>query len=257
MYSIVFIPDTQILTSISESVLRLRIRSTISVPVVLEESVVALVYVYKTDPAARPFDQNDVQLAVAVSHQVALAIQRTQILEEAKVFENWAFTDSLTGLNNRRHIQKLAQIEFERAKRFKHPLTMMMMDVDDFKFVNDSFGHLVGDQVLIAIAERLAKIVRSIDLLGRFGGDEFIILLVETDVDEANNVANRLNSHIALHPIETNRGQLAITLSIGVALLTEKITNLDEFISLADEALYAAKSAGKNQVEIIKTKGDY
>ena len=113
MYSIVFIPDTQILTSISESVLRLRIRSTISVPVVLEESVVALVYVYKTDPAARPFDQNDVQLAVAVSHQVALAIQRTQILEEAKVFENWAFTDSLTGLNNRRHIQKLAQIEFE------------------------------------------------------------------------------------------------------------------------------------------------
>ena len=128
--SVIMIPDlsAQADPAPGKSALLLGIRSVLCVPVLLEQVVVALLYVYKTNPAARPFDQHDVQLAVAISHQAALTIQRAQLLERARAFEQRATTDSLTGLHNRQQILELAEREFQRARRLRHPLATLMVD---------------------------------------------------------------------------------------------------------------------------------
>jgi diguanylate cyclase (GGDEF)-like protein len=248
--SVVVLPDTYHIESISDSAHQHIIRTALCVPVISSHEVIALVYVYKTNSNARPFDHNDVQLAVAISHQAALAIQRSQLLEKARILEELALTDSLTGLHNRRHILKLANDEFERSKRFEHPLAMMMSDIDDFKYVNDSYGHMVGDQVLIEVANRLRNHLRSIDLLGRFGGDEFVILLVEANLEATQGISQRLHQSVSNRPIKTDRGDLFVTLSMGIAALNPRHKTAQDLLQSADDALYIAKSSGKNQIEI-------
>jgi len=250
--SVIIIPDTYHIASISDSAYQNRIRTALCIPVISSQEIIALVFAYKTNPEARPFDQNDVQLAVAISHQAALAIQRSQLLERARVLEELALTDSLTNLHNRRFILKLAEDEFERSRRFDHPLAMMIMDIDDFKNVNDTHGHLVGDQVLIAVAERLQNHLRSIDLLGRYGGDEFVILLVEANLEAIDKITKRLHQSISNQPITTDRGDLYVTMSIGIASLNDRHTDALNLLQSADDALYVAKNAGKNQIEIAK-----
>jgi diguanylate cyclase (GGDEF)-like protein len=250
--SVIMIPDLAAQTDPApgKSGLLLGIRSVLCVPVMLEQEVVALIYVYKTDPAARPFDQHDVQLAVAISHQAALTIQRARLLEKARAFEQRATTDSLTGLHNRQQILESAEREFQRARRFRHPLALLMVDIDNFKQVNDTFGHAAGDQVLLAVATRGRDNLRDIDLLGRYGGDEFVILLVETELDAARRVAERIRQSVADMPVDIGQGPLNVTISVGVALFTEECPNWATLLNDADIALYAAKKVGKNQVKL-------
>ena len=236
--------------SASESTQLLRIRSLICSPVVIGEEVVALVYAYRTNPQARLFDERDVQLAVALGHQVALTIQRTRLMEQVHVFEHWAITDSVTGLLNRRQVLVVAEKEVHRASHFHHPLSVVMLDVDSFKLINDTHGHPAGDQVLQTITRRWKGQLRDIDMLGRYGGDEFLLVLVETDLDNAAEAAERLCRCIADRPIDTDHGSLDITVSAGVAALSEKNATLATIIDRADEALYVAKRNGKNRVEI-------
>jgi len=250
---VIVIPDTFHIEPISNSAFRYKIRTAICIPVLLDQDIIALVYAYKSGAKARPFDQNDVQLSIAVSHQVALAIHRAQILAEARGFEQLALTDSLTGLDNRRNFLNLAEKETQRARRFSHPVSLMILDIDDFKDINDSFGHLVGDQVLITVAERLKNSLRNIDLLARYGGDEFIILLVEADQEYATIIGQRLHQTIITKPVKTDRGQLTLSISIGIATITKGFTNEIDLLRIADDALYAAKSAGKNQINIVYT----
>jgi len=252
--SVIVIPDTFHIESISDSALHLQIHTALCVPVIQNQEIIALVYACKTDSNARPFDQNDIQLSIAISHQVALAIQRSQILDQARGFEQLAFTDSLTGLDNRRNFLKQAELEIERAQRFKHPLSLMILDIDNFKSINDSFGHPVGDQVLISVARRLESNLRTVDLLARYGGDEFIIVLVEADSAYASKIGKRLHLSITSKPIKTDRGEIEITMSIGVAAVAKLQPNKSDPLSIADEALYAAKSAGKNQIKIVKVE---
>jgi diguanylate cyclase (GGDEF)-like protein len=222
--------------------------SILCVPVIIEEDVVALIYAYKTNTAARHFDQHDVQLAVAISHQAALTIQRAKLLKESQMFEQLAITDSLTGLHNRRQILHLAEIEFGRARRFKHPLSLLILDLDELKQVNDSLGHLAGDLALKSVAENSRKHMREIDSIGRFGGDEFVILLVETDLEGGRAGAERIRQTITAAPINTQQGPFTIAVSIGVATNSENITSVEDLINQADIALMKAKQAGKNQV---------
>jgi diguanylate cyclase (GGDEF)-like protein len=247
--SVVIIPDLEAQNepTKSQSALLLRIRSILCVPVLIEGSVAALIYAYKTDPASRPFDENDVQLAVAISHQAALTIQRSNLMERSLVLEQSANFDSLTGLLARNHFLNLAEREFQRAQRLKHNLVFMMLDFDEFKQINDTYGHMVGDQVMKAVAELCTKQVRNIDLVGRFGGDEFIFLLVETAAKDATHVANRICKNIAEMTIKTDRGLLKMTVSIGVAPLYDGCPTLIDLLNRADKALYAAKNAGKNR----------
>ncbi|MBI3739992.1 MAG: diguanylate cyclase [Chloroflexi bacterium] len=235
---------------LSESAKLLKIHSVLCVPVIVNDDVEALIYAYKTDGKSRPFDQHDVQLAVGVSHQVSLTLERTRLLEQVRVYEHWAITDSLTGLPNRRQILRHAELEFQRALRFNHPLSVMMIDIDSFKHVNDTYGHPVGDQVLSEVVARCKQGLRKIDLLGRYGGDEFICLLVETELESAREAAERTRQRVMETPIKTDRGPLNITISIGVASLSAKHASLSAALSSADDALYVAKKTGKNKVEV-------
>jgi diguanylate cyclase (GGDEF)-like protein len=248
--SVVIIPDLAAMNgqTPSKSALLLHIRSVLCVPVVIDTEVSALIYVYKTNPTARPFDQNDVQIAVAISYQTALTIQRANLLERSRLLEEKVNFDNLTGLYNRNHFTDLAENEFQRSVRFKHFATIIMLDIDNFKHANDTYGHMVGDQVLQTVAIRCRRQVRDIDLLGRYGGDEFIFMLFETDPLEGRNIAERIRLQIAEIPFDTERGPLKITVSMGVATLTPDCPHLTALINSADDALYEAKKAGKNRV---------
>jgi diguanylate cyclase (GGDEF)-like protein len=153
-------------------------------------------------------------------------------------------------LYNRRGFFELGNREIERFRRFGHPLSAVMLDIDHLKMINDTYGHATGDQVLKALAERLDHNIRGVDILGRYGGDEFCILLPETDLATANVIAGRLRKSIARHPISTDDGLLSITISVGIARATEETTNLDMLLSMADGAMYTAKQGGRDRVEI-------
>jgi diguanylate cyclase (GGDEF)-like protein len=247
--SVVIVPDVtaEYKTTNPDGNLSL-ILSFLCVPVIIEEDVVALIYAYKTNTAARHFDQHDVQLAVAISHQAALTIQRAKLLKESQMFEQMAITDSLTGLHNRGEILRLAEIEFERARRFKHPLALLILDLDGLKQINDSHGHLVGDWALKSVAENSRKHLREIDCIGRVGGDEFVIMLVETNLEGGRAAAERIRQTITDSPIKTRQGPVTITVSIGVAANEDNISSVEELINQADIALMKAKKAGKNQI---------
>lgn len=160
-----------------------------------------------------------------------------------------AITDSLTHVYNRRHFFSLAQNELERAKRYERDLSIILFDIDHFKAVNDSFGHLIGDQVLETLAAYCRSNLRSFDTIGRFGGEEFIILLPETNLRRAAQIAERLRRQaLAIH-IPTEQGSPSITISLGVAAIKPgQSASLDELVSTADQALYRAKEEGRNQV---------
>jgi diguanylate cyclase (GGDEF)-like protein len=250
--SVVVLADipAQAAQTFGKSALLLGIRSVLCVPVMIGEEIAALIYVYKTDPASRPFDQHDVQLAVAISHQAALTIQRTRLLEKARALEQRAIVDGLTRLHNRQHFLELAELELQRARRYRHPLSAVMLDIDYFKQTNDTYGHAVGDQVLQTVAARCRQNLRDIDLLGRYGGDEFVVLLPENDSNGARIVAERLRRCAAETPVDTDRGPLNVTISLGVAALADDGPDLATLLNEADAALYRAKNAGRNRVEV-------
>lgn len=171
-----------------------------------------------------------------------------QKLAEEKL-RNLAITDSLTHVFNRRHFFSLAQNELERAKRYHRDLSIILFDIDHFKAVNDSFGHLVGDQVLETLAAYCKSNLRSFDVIGRYGGEEFIILLPETNLKRAAQIAERLRRQALGIHIPTEQGSPSITISLGVAAVKPgQSASLDELISAADQALYRAKAEGRNQV---------
>ncbi len=159
-----------------------------------------------------------------------------------------ALTDALTGLYNRRGFYELGEREIERSFRFNHPLTVIMMDVDHLKEINDIHGHFTGDHVLRNIATRCVKQLRRIDILGRYGGDEFVILLPETPMRMGSLVAERLRRCVADAVIPKENELIQTSISLGVSGLTTDVTSLDALIKRADTAMYAAKQSGRNQV---------
>jgi diguanylate cyclase (GGDEF)-like protein/PAS domain S-box-containing protein len=166
----------------------------------------------------------------------------TQLLAQAHF-------DYLTGLNNRRYFVELSEGELLRAKRYQKKLSLLMLDLDDFKHINDTYGHKAGDIVLTQIALICRNVLREIDIIGRLGGEEFAVVLPETDLDYAIEVAERLREVVALTRISINDNTgLHMTVSIGVASLAAYHDNVDALLLSADKALYLAKGAGKNQV---------
>ena len=157
-------------------------------------------------------------------------------------------TDSLTGLSVRSYFVERAQAELSRSKRHGLSCALMMVDLDLFKQKNDTFGHLVGDVVLKDVARLLHSNLREIDLIGRFGGEEFLLLLVETKVEQAMAIAQRLRQLVEVHPIRAYDELLTQTISVGLAAFPEDAQTLDELIERADQALYAAKRQGRNRV---------
>jgi diguanylate cyclase (GGDEF)-like protein/PAS domain S-box-containing protein len=179
---------------------------------------------------------------------VARDITEQKRLEER--LRELATSDSLTGLANRRHFLELARQELIRAERYRRDVSLLVMDIDHFKRVNDTFGHEMGDRVLKAVADVSRESLRNIDILARIGGEEFAGLLPHTGLEQAASVAERVRLAVANNAVLTGRGTVHVTISIGVSEAAGSSLDLDSFLRCADEALYAAKRAGRNRVEI-------
>ncbi len=170
--------------------------------------------------------------------------QRTHELEQLmQELETLSLTDGLTGIANRRAFEQRLTLDWQRALRYQHPLSVLMLDIDYFKSLNDEFGHAAGDVVLQQIAILLMEAARDIDLVCRYGGEEFIILMIETGLPDALQVAERIRLHIAAHPWPIRQ----VTASIGVATLQPE-QSIQALLKAADQALYQAKAAGRNCV---------
>ena len=164
--------------------------------------------------------------------------------------EKLSETDLLTNTLNRRGFQKIAERERERMRRNKQPLTIVMIDIDHFKSVNDIYGHAAGDMVLAMVADCCRAHIRSADIISRWGGEEFIVLMADATVEDAHNVVARLHEGIAGSRIPTIKGVVAVTASFGLATVDPNAFDLETAIRLADEALYEAKNSGRNCIRI-------
>ncbi len=222
---------------------QLPIRSALILPLVAGPRRLGLVLVGYAQP--RQFSPDDLARAEQAAGQVALALARAQLLAEV---QQLALTDALTGLYNRRGLAELGQREVERARRLGRPLSALMVDIDHFKHVNDTCGHPAGDDVLRVIARLCHTTVREIDIVGRYGGEEFVLLLAETELPEAVAIAERLRHVIAADPIAAGEHTVSVSVSIGVAGLRPGLPDLGSLIDQADQALYQAKQAGRNRV---------
>jgi diguanylate cyclase (GGDEF)-like protein len=183
---------------------------------------------------------------------VALVLYSTCLLiyrinRSSEVLRRLATTDPLTGALNRRHFMELMTREQRRADRYSTTYSILMIDIDHFKRVNDTYGHQVGDQAIQAMADACKRIVRPTDLVARYGGEEFIVTLTHTDQAGALRVAERLREGVAEIAVPTEKGALSFTISIGLSTYAKKST-VDKIIGRADQALYKAKQGGRNRV---------
>lgn len=170
--------------------------------------------------------------------------------EARRAAESMAVTDALTGTYNRRHFFIAGERGFAHARRLHEPASLLLLDVDDFKAVNDLHGHALGDRVLIAVAQACMACMRESDLLARYGGEEFVALLPATDLAHALQVAERIRAAVAGLQFNTDTGaSVRPTVSVGVAMLTRASTTFDALLAQADSAMYRAKRSGKNRVD--------
>jgi len=191
------------------------------------------------------YSEVDMEALELLGANTAVAFENAQLF--AKV-QSMAITDDLTGLFNRRKFYDYATQEFERSRRYQRPLSVIMMDIDHFKRVNDTYGHAIGDQVLQGWARVIKSNLRQVDILARYGGEEFVILLPETPIDEALRTAERLRISASDAALPTRVGNMSVTISLGVASLDDSCRNLEELLDRSDQAQYASKRTGRNKV---------
>ncbi|MBI3251729.1 MAG: GGDEF domain-containing protein [Candidatus Omnitrophica bacterium] len=191
----------------------------------------------------------DRPLVSILTERFASELQRIRLYRHV---ETLATTDGLTAVYVRRHLIERLEAEMERSKRFGLKLSFLMVDVDDFKHFNDNFGHLVGDVVLRQVAETIKKNIREVDLVGRYGGEEFGVLLIETDDAGALWVAQRIRRSIEERIFRAYDESLRVTVSIGCAAASPALSGVSSLVEAADAALYRAKHGGRNRVEVAK-----
>jgi diguanylate cyclase (GGDEF)-like protein len=218
---------------------------------------------YRRAAAGAYADMETKELEVAVEEQVFLTLfvpvkefayinlyghDITERKRKEEQLNQLATTDSLTGLLNRRHFIALAEQELERSRRFETRFSILMFDIDHFKQVNDTYGHSMGDTVLTSLGTQTRRLFRGIDLMARVGGEEFMVLMPETELEEALRAAERFRRAIADLELEMEGKTLSITVSIGLAALVEPGQALKQIMHHADIALYEAKRAGRNRI---------
>lgn len=207
-------------------------------PLMSEKRIVAMLVV-------EDLRSSDLETLAILSMEFALEIKKVLLYE---MVERLAITDSLTGLYVRRYFAERAAEELQRSKRYKLNFAFLMADIDNFKHCNDSYGHLVGDMMLKEIARIIKESVREIDLVSRYGGEEFALILPETGAEGARLAAERIRKKIASNVLKAYDEKLNITISIGVAVYPEDAQDLKGIGEKADKALYEAKKSGKNIV---------
>ncbi len=230
----------------------LGIKTILVVPIIFHEKVIGTLFL-KTSRRKRTFNMHEIQLLKTIAKASSSALYNAflfeQIEDEKTRLEKLAITDYLTGLYNVRYFYQRIIEEFNRAERYILPMSCLMLDIDYFKKINDVHGHKVGDQVLQEFARLLKKFTRRTDVLSRYGGEEFIMLLPQTSAQGAVIEAERIRIFIKSHKFKSLKSKGGITISIGVSYLPHsKVVAHEDLISFADDALYEAKNSGRDRV---------
>lgn len=189
-------------------------------------------------------DRNVIEYLPYFAKLLKLCVERIKLHEKA---QQLSIYDSLTGIYNRRYFMHRFMEEFNRAEKFKHNLSFLMVDIDNFKAINDTYGHLVGDVILKEVAMLVVETIREIDFAARFGGEEFAIILLDTDKAGAIMVGDRICFRITRDRISAFDEMLAVSVSVGIAAYPQNSIHSDMLIEVADKALYKAKLSGKNR----------
>ena len=193
------------------------------------------------------FNEANIRFASALANEASVALENARLFREV---ERLSLTDPLTGLRNRRGFTDDARRNIDIAVRHKHPLSVLMLDIDHFKRVNDTYGHATGDKVLAGIALVCRKLMRTTDLLARFGGEEFCFLFPETTAENALSLAERLRTAISAARFEAEAQSFSVTVSIGISECMGAKDSMETLLARSDEALYQAKNTGRNRVVI-------
>ncbi len=198
------------------------------------------------DYVTKPFHHQE--LLARIKIHLELKFTRDELKKALAEVEQLAKTDELTGISNRRNFYSLAEREFNLANRSKRNFALLILDIDRFKTINDTYGHPIGDEVIKYVAQECTRNLRQEDLCARWGGEEFVIFMSESDLSEAIIVANRIRDNVENQPLQINSGNVSLTVSIGVSVYHQQDENIDKTISRADKALYQAKKTGRNKV---------
>ncbi|MFC1684523.1 diguanylate cyclase [Pseudomonadota bacterium] len=223
------------------------IKSLIAIPLIADRKTKGILYV--DDFVPRKFSKKDESILALLSTQAAIAIEKMQLFEKVKKL---ADTDGLTGLFNHRYFVKQLREELRRTKRFSHPLSVLIMDVDHFKNYNDSNGHLKGNDALKGVTEVMRRAIRKVDVLARYGGEEFALIVPEANKEQALKTAERICRAIEKEEFAGEEKQPLgkLTLSIGVATYPDDAKREGTLLDRADHALYEAKREGRNRVVV-------
>lgn len=244
------------------SVLDLQLRSVICVPLISRGNVLGAIYV-ENRSVSNLFQPKDLELLEYFAAQAAVSIENAILNEamEARVaartaelaqantrLHELATRDSLTGLFNRRHFFELAELELAKAQRYRHPITAIMLDLDKFKQINDTYGHVVGDRVLQVAGQCIQTNIREVDIAGRYGGEEFAVLLPHTTLADSREAVERLRAQLAAQAVPAGDKTIQVTASSGLVSLEDLVgISIESLLDRADQALYMAKQAGRNR----------
>ncbi len=219
------------------------IKSMVCVPLVFNEDTIGIFYVDDFTP--RDFDHGELRLLYILSTFAAMSIDHARLHEKTKKL---AVTDGLTGLYNHRHFQDELAREFIRSERYNEGFSLMMLDIDDFKKLNDDYGHPFGDKVLQKLSEVLRGSIRDSDTAARYGGEEFTVILPKVGSSQTVTMAKRIMRELKSKSAQLVKGKRRFTVSIGIASFPADANDRVELIQKADKALYMAKKAGKNRI---------
>jgi diguanylate cyclase (GGDEF)-like protein len=215
-------------------------RNIVCVPLRTKDRILGSIEVINKNSGS--FDSDDMLILTALANQVAVAIENARLYEESIV-------DGLTGLYQRKYFELRLEEELKRSQKYKHPLNLVMIDIDYFKRVNDEHGHLMGDAVLKEVASVFKKSIRLEDVVARYGGEEFVLIMPHTSVENMRKTGERLRAEIE----EMEISGIRITISVGIGHFDGKEMDFNhrDLINRADRALYLAKKRGRNRVEMI------
>ena len=218
----------------------------VSIPLMIEKEVVGVLNINDVDQDS--FNVGDLGFILNLSELIAMSISNAVLYEQTKKL---AVTDGLTGISNRPNMEQSLLSEFERSKRYGVPLSVVLLDVDHFKDVNDSYGHQKGDEILVTFASVLKKFCRANDTAARYGGEEFLMILPQSNAQGAFKIAERVREEIMKMSFVGNDSKFSVTTSCGVAELNrDYMKNTDQLINVADNAMYEAKNSGRNKTII-------
>lgn len=237
--------DVSVDHRLSRSKARGKFESFAAVPIIAKEKIRGVMGV--GSHRYREFPDWEVRMLGTISNQIGMAIENAQLYEHALEL---AFTDSLTGLYNRRYLMEQIEREFIRAERSKSPLSLIMVDLDGLKDINDGYGHHFGDAFLREVGRIIKVNTRASDVAARWGGDEFMLLATEADSASSSKIAERVRSQVGRYRMEINGRKVGITVSAGVVSYPAHASGISELIKNVDEAMYNAKRGGKNQLRV-------